>query len=189
VFSIRFETDIYPPGAPWPSQVLIRNSVDGWATELDGQWDGQGWSFTFDEATHAGMQFKFVLRGAVGDIYMDGQNLVATDPVNVTYADGTVRFPFAVVFDTSPAFGGGVPVTMRTSLDWNNDYPTSPFAGKQAWIFDFATFNYLGSNLVPPIRRLEFKFIRNGSWSKGANLSFIPWPGGVFTLNDVDVRF
>lgn len=89
MFTIRLKTTAYRPDL----QVTIRNSVDGWETDLPGIYENDEWQFVLDEGHYApDFSFKFVLEQAY---WMEGQDL-ALSPVsggNYVYDETHVRFP------------------------------------------------------------------------------------------------
>ena len=99
MFEVRYVTHLFLPP---DHTVTVRNGLDGWDTDVDGQYQGDAWVFTFDEERYGPLfTFKFVLDG----IWMMGNNLTiepdSTEPA--VYAGDTVRFPGVRGSDPSAA--------------------------------------------------------------------------------------
>jgi hypothetical protein len=193
MFTITFRSETFGAAFPWPSIVRLRTSIDGWLTNLPGQVDAdQATRFELDAARYAqGFEFKLVLASTLGEVWMDGSNLTLNpaDGQTYEYGDEAVRFPFMISYVTSPYSSPGT-ITLRTSLDdWSSEQAGS--LAQDSWDFriSFADCTDFGSGAVPPIKRVAFKFLRDGGWAKTANLMVIPWPGARFVYTFPDVAF
>lgn len=89
MFTIRFPTVRYRPDL----KVTLRTNVDGWQTDLAGEYEADAWVFRLDSARYAGgMLFKFILED---QYWMQGDDLFLQPQPGQTYTfgGGAVTFP------------------------------------------------------------------------------------------------
>ena len=193
MFTMSFTSEAFGAAMPWPSVVRLRTSIDGWLTNLAGQVDGaQATTFQLDTAKYGGgFEFKFVLATTLGEVWMDGDNLALTpqDGQTYEYGDGTVRFPFMISYCPQLTDPPGT-IALRTSLDqWSSEHAGVRAQDGWDFVFSFADCTDFGSEAIPPIKRVSFKFLKNETWSVTADLVVIPWPGARFLYTYPEVAF
>ena len=175
MISIRFRTDVYAN-----TLVSLRNSIDGWDSDVIGTYADRAWRFDLDAAQYAeGFTFKFFLREA--GAYNGGPNLVFDARSNdvVEYDQSTIVFPFFIELRPGDYLGVSRTYFIRTSAEgWDRDIPrTNSDLNMYQWQMEWGRyrdgvdFKFL---LVPDPSRGPAK---SPLWMLGHNLQFVPEVG------------
>jgi len=185
-------------------QYALRNSVDGWATDL-APTDTTGlprWSLDHDRYG-TGFECKFVIVRADADrsqdLWMLGDNLRLTPSPDATYSfaaehAGPIAFPFFVRLVGTRFADASITVRDQT----NGLADRTGWYDSGAWWFEIPWTDYYDSSEGGP-RAMRYKFVKDGAWMAGPNLQIGPdhvydpgefaRVGQIYDTNDTDVSF
>jgi hypothetical protein len=180
MISIRFSTEIYSV-----IEVTLRNSVDGWGTDIPGNYVNGAWVYELDGTQYEnGFDFKFFLPEQGAWSYGSNLRAPAGSSGTLSFDADTVRFLLFIELDPGDYSLRGR-FSLRSDVDgWVVDLPvTSTSDSMQQWGLEWGRYR----------DGLEFKFLltseidETGSvrtvWMMGSNLSVKPSAGAYYTYH------